>query len=1725
MGMAATNVKADTVSGSQTTDMAAKQATDSVKNANDPAPVNDVKNGADQKSATSEASKTQTVQVNDLKTTVPSGSLRESKAVSTEPEAQNVDTNLDWNGGKKLADQTNWTSSQWSSFGYDGKFDIALKDLVAGNNIIIGNYNATSSNEKYMFFTGDGGNHWISYTDPKTHEVIPEIGKMYVTGNGQHGQVILNINKSIYNAQRDKDKADKLIHFDFVIKDFVIVNYLTDQHIYKGATKQNPYTETMEFTGKKYQFNIVPQLYDVKKNRNLEGFTPYGQTDTGALQNYAHDYAIRDDQTFQDLQSSQGQKGNVYIPDTYKFYYKVTVKDPSDLANYGFHSPRVDYFTNSSAINSDGKMTDEGHQMNGANVPLSQAADNQSFDELDATVGKDGASWSKQADGSYLFVVHISPDTIRRHVYVPDGLKNTNTVVFDQDEGKANQAAYHFYQEGAMKGLPTCIVPEIRIYYNNYSTTAPQYTLHTMKKQGNKYVEDDRASGSMSPVVDTSDTKGQAGITVHYLNGQTGEAMDGYTTVTTTFGEPGASSKIEIPNFAGFHLRKSKTTGDITFDNNSKQSVKAGDIVVNSEDGVIKLPAADTISNVYLVFDGDNRTDTVEYYDEDDNNKLLFSDSVQGKVGQIKSYSTADAIKKNVKNYTVDKDELTTENANQGINGIKFDASGNHTYKVYLKHATQDNSATVSVSQIINYNYQNGNKAADSNTQILQFTHHVTKDLVTGKNTVDHWDGEKSFNSVTSPTIAGYTPSEKTIEAKPVKHDDVSSSIDIVYTPNTQTGSVTYIDDDDHGKILANDELSGASDSKSDYKVRDYSDQGYKVNSSNVPDIIVFDHNESASQDYEVHLVHQHITVTPNQPQDNGNKLPDNPNKTFRGVTATDLNQTIKRTINVAATPESESSQTVQNAHVSRTADVDEVTGHVTYNPWTTDTWQEFDTPAVPGYTPDQSKVTAQTVTHDAKDIKIDIVYSPDKQKALISYIDDVTGETLTTVPYTGVTDQVIDTKANDKVSEYEKSGYKLADHAVVPAQITFDNDEKNDQAYEVHLTHAHTTVQPTDPKTPDDIIPGTDHHYPAGVSHDDLNRTVTRTITVNYPDGHKKTAVQKVTFTQTADVDEVTGEVTKYSGWVGEGTNQDQGTFGKYDIPTVKGYTPHEKSANTNTKELVLIEVPSDNDLEKETDGHYEVKSMTVNHGSDDIKIDIAYSPDPQSATLNFVDDDAKTSLANWDQAQGKSDGPIEFTHASQLMDDYAKQGYKFAYVTNDSAHVTLDGDDLSAALKNLGNYDTDDAAEQIFTVHLTHAHTTVQPTDPKTPDDIIPGTDHHYPAGVSHDDLNRTVTRTINISGNPRKEDHSTTTPVTLHRTADVDEVTGKVTYGDWSKGHFDQTSMDLVPGYTYHISKHTDDGIDPQADLADIPAEDVTVNTPNEIFDVRYTPDDQSAYLNFVDDDSNTELANWDQAQGKSDRGPISFAHATQIMDDYAKQGYQFVDVTNDSGKVTLAGQTLSEALKNLGNYDHIDDTDQIFTVHLTHGHTTVQPTDPKTPDDTIPGTDHHYPAGVSHDDLNRTVTRTITVNYPDGRKETIVQKATFTRTADVDDVTGKVTYGKWNRDAQQLAEFTAPSVPGYLPDIAVVEAVTVTPDSDDLTVEINYHVDPAVEAARQARLAQSNAISTANQGHANGQRNEAHQLPQTGNNHDGALIGLGIAGAMSMLGLAKTKRRHS
>lgn len=152
MGMAATNVKADTVSGSQTTEVTAEQATDSAKKVNDPAPANDVQKGADQKSATPVASQTQTVQVNDLQktaTTVPADSLKESKAVSTEPEAKEVDLQIRRDSGDKTND---WYPSSGTvlyngtheRFGIEGSFVIPKDEIKNGNRIKLLTINQTS---------------------------------------------------------------------------------------------------------------------------------------------------------------------------------------------------------------------------------------------------------------------------------------------------------------------------------------------------------------------------------------------------------------------------------------------------------------------------------------------------------------------------------------------------------------------------------------------------------------------------------------------------------------------------------------------------------------------------------------------------------------------------------------------------------------------------------------------------------------------------------------------------------------------------------------------------------------------------------------------------------------------------------------------------------------------------------------------------------------------------------------------------------------------------------------------------------------------------------------------------------------------------------------------------------------------------------------------------------------------------------------------------------------------------------------------------------------------------------------------------------------------------------------------------------------------------------------------------------------------------------------------
>lgn len=83
----------------------------------------------------------------------------------------------------------------------------------------------------------------------------------------------------------------------------------------------------------------------------------------------------------------------------------------------------------------------------------------------------------------------------------------------------------------------------------------------------------------------------------------------------------------------------------------------------------------------------------------------------------------------------------------------------------------------------------------------------------------------------------------------------------------------------------------------------------------------------------------------------------------------------------------------------------------------------------------------------------------------------------------------------------------------------------------------------------------------------------------------------------------------------------------------------------------------------------------------------------------------------------------------------------------------------------------------------------------------------------------------------------------------------------------------------------------------------------------------------------------------------------------------------------------------------------------------------------------------------------ITRTIIVHTPNGTDQTVIQKATLTREVILDATTGEVkSTGEWS--TAKWETYSAPDFKGYTPDVAQVEEATVTKDTQDTTVEINY-----------------------------------------------------------------------
>ena len=570
-----------------------------------------------------------------------------------------------------------------------------------------------------------------------------------------------------------------------------------------------------------------------------------------------------------------------------------------------------------------------------------------------------------------------------------------------------------------------------------------------------------------------------------------------------------------------------------------------------------------------VIYTADAQKVHVQYIDGE-TDKLLRQDDLDGYTDETIPYSTAEGIKK----FEGDGYELFKDNFPAGE---KFDNDDktDQTYTVVFKHHRENvdpnhssadgTKGTKTLTETVHYKYADGTKAAEDQTAQVTFTRNGVLDDVTGIVAWGKWnEASQSYKALTSPTIAGYTPSEAVVKRSSNSDAEQGPTVTVIYTADAQTAYVKYIDDTT-GETLRQDDLHGYTDETIPYStaegIKKFEGDGYVLVSDGFKPGTKFG---VGTPTYEVHF--KHGTTHTSATDENADQ------------------KTVTETIHYV----DENNQTVQPDYTAavtfkRGYTTDSVTGKVvSYDPWTIDgkqadskTFAAVTGPAVEGYTPNHQQINEFTVTPDSKDIVKTVVYVGDPQEAQAIFYDETTGKEISNTREfaTGKTDETISfTKdPNEVVKELEKQGYVFdkdnANNNVFAAGTTYDKNSEVHQYFKYYFTHATTIVTPDNPKTPADVLPDNPgKNYPSGVAKDDLNKTVTRTINITTPDGKTQTVTQKAEFTRSATVDEVTGEVT-YGPW------SKNVVLESVDVPNIPGYEP-----SASVPEITVT--PNDQDM-----------------------------------------------------------------------------------------------------------------------------------------------------------------------------------------------------------------------------------------------------------------------------------------------------------------------------------------------------------------------------------------------------------------------------------------------------------------------------------------------------------------------------------------------------------------
>ena len=1161
-------------------------------------------------------------------------------------------------------------------------------------------------------------------------------------------------------------------------------------------------------------------------------------------------------------------------------------------------------------------------------------------------------------------------------------------------------------------------------YSGDDSHYTTQDTIAEYVKRGYVLVSDDYPKGDVK--FDSDDFTDNQDYHVHLKHDTTDHNLE--HTVTRTIHYVYANGQTAKPDYAvPIKFTGVQTTDNVTGQVISTKWTPASQTFAEIASPLINGYTADRalLADVEVNPNSDNIVQTVTYNPNKQNIHVVFIDDTTGNTlnrVEKSGYTSTDSgysTKNDIDLLVAKGYKLVSDDSPKNYPTLHFDSddfTDDQNFTVHVKHDTKENNLIREVTRTIHYVYVGGKPAGQDKVDSITFNGTETIDKVDGHVISTIWTPKsKEFASVTTPSLQGYTPDKFSVDSSTIKPDSDNSVITVTYSPDTQYAKFNYIDDTT-GNQLKQETSHGETGNRDNYSTANlisyFKNKGYDLVSDDTANkVLTFDNDDNTDQVYNIHFSHGVITIDPQNPGKPSEKInPQDPASPVYPDGSDNLTSKVDREIDYVyedgrtAKPSVKDSITFNN-----TEKIDKVTGEIISSTWDgPKDFTEIQTPVIEGYTPSQSSVENKAVTHTTSPIKVVVKYSADPQHMTVIYRDLTDNRVLSQMTKDGVSDEDSHYNTKSAIDGYLADGYLLSKDGTNGKDLIFDHNDQLDQTYYVDFTHGSHQYNPEKPDAKDKV--------------DKNDYLADYTTTINYADNSGKALysnkVVSDEYKRDLTIDSVTGNIIKRGDWtLNKGYTLVENPVITGYITAAKSVTPVDKQENQviNVVYNALGKVHSVDNKGKEI---AKVFSYT-NDPSDPTKVlvtkvpsvtgyeQVVFSVDPTkeptkdttvifnapaTVTINYVDS-VTGKTVHTDTVKGFATHTSDYTTQNEIG-NLVKQGYVLAK------------DNVPSSIKL-----TEDP--QNYSVILVHGISKVTHDKPITPDTPISNTNQKMPKGVDKDDLNREITRTITVI-DPHTGQHVTKQVAKLFRDATVDNVTGAVTYTDWNNATWDEFTTPIVAGYTPSQNN--------------VPVETVTPETKNSAITITYVANPQTGKISYVDTDgkevTNTPLT------GKTDEK----VKVTPVI---------------PHGWVVVDGQTIPDQVVATPNGI------PTVSIKIKHGTIEVTPDKPKTPNDKMPDGDQ-YPDGVTQDDLNREITRTINVANPYTGLHTTVQTAHLSRNAVVDLVTKAITYGKWSTATWD--EFNAPTVAGYTPSIKSVAKTPVDISTKNTVIDITYTANP-------------------------------------------------------------------